>query len=164
MGRDGWITVKSVEARNESVPLYNIEVRGEHVYEVTRAGILVHNNDVCRVNFPVPDAIGFAPGTANSALDGMNAGHAVRHLVGDVIPNSGSLASKVDKFRKLVVPILEKPLKSFNGWPGTTQVRIFIGEVGGRKLAVLVAKEGHLQGKIVTSYFPNPRKLQSLGL
>ncbi len=45
LGRDGWITVTSIEVRNESVPLYNIEVRGEHVYEVTEAAILVHNSN-----------------------------------------------------------------------------------------------------------------------
>ncbi len=54
LGREGWITVTSVEARNESVPLYNIEVRGEHVYVVTQAGILVHNSNPCSVNPGIP--------------------------------------------------------------------------------------------------------------
>jgi len=50
LGREGWITVTSVEVRTESVPLYNIEVHGEHVYQVTEAGILVHNSGVCVVD------------------------------------------------------------------------------------------------------------------
>ncbi|WP_010582417.1 Hint domain-containing protein [Schlesneria paludicola] len=54
LGREGWITVTSVEARNESLPLYNIEVRGEHVYEVTQAGILVHNAIPCTVDPGIP--------------------------------------------------------------------------------------------------------------
>ncbi len=60
LGREGWIAVTSVEVRNESVSLYNIEVRGEHVYEVTQAGILVHNSTPCSVNpgnFDAPNPV-----------------------------------------------------------------------------------------------------------
>ena len=111
-------------------------------------------------------AIGFARGTAHTALEGMRrgGGHAIAYLVGDVIPNTGSLASKVAAFRKIAVPILEGPLKSFNGWLGGTKTRIFIGIVDGRKLAIFVAAEGPYKGKVISSFFPNAKKLAEWGL
>ena len=44
----GPMLICRVEVRHRPVPVYNIEVRGSHVYEVTAAGILVHNaGDTC---------------------------------------------------------------------------------------------------------------------
>lgn len=43
LGKDGLLTVESIEYRSQPVPVYNLEVHGEHVYEVTADGILVHN-------------------------------------------------------------------------------------------------------------------------
>jgi len=39
--------IATIETRHLPVPVYNIEVRGQHVYEVTDAGILVHNAKTC---------------------------------------------------------------------------------------------------------------------
>jgi hypothetical protein len=39
----GFATVVSVAIVNTSVPVYNIEVHGEHVYQVGEFGLLVHN-------------------------------------------------------------------------------------------------------------------------
>lgn len=139
--------------------VYNLEVDGEHVYHVGLNGVLVHN--MC-----APKGIGFALGTAHTALDGMNkgGGHAIKHLVKDgTIPNVGSLATKVAEFRRIVVPILENPLKSFNGWVGVTKARVFVGEVNGRKLAVFVATDGPFKGKVISSFFPNAQKLAEWG-
>ncbi|MGE0606396.1 MAG: hypothetical protein AB7O62_04650 [Pirellulales bacterium] len=44
-GRQQWLAVESVTTLPYRQAVYNIEVDGEHVYEVTDAGILVHNND-----------------------------------------------------------------------------------------------------------------------
>lgn len=41
--RDGLRVVVSVESLPDAVPVYNIEVAGQHVYQVTELGILVHN-------------------------------------------------------------------------------------------------------------------------
>jgi hypothetical protein len=41
--RDGLVTVVSVEFLPDAAPVYNFEVAGEHVYEITELGILVHN-------------------------------------------------------------------------------------------------------------------------
>ena len=43
--RDGLVTVVSVEFLPDAAPVYNFEVAGEHVYEITELGILVHNAD-----------------------------------------------------------------------------------------------------------------------
>jgi hypothetical protein len=42
--RSGTMPVVSIEEVPDRPPVYNIEVDGEHVYEVTRLGVLVHNN------------------------------------------------------------------------------------------------------------------------
>jgi Pretoxin HINT domain len=42
-GKDGTATVLSIDIHNVSLPVYNIEVHGEHVYEVGELGVLVHN-------------------------------------------------------------------------------------------------------------------------
>ena len=42
--RDGLLKITRRTALPDMQPVYNIEVHGEHVYEVTRAGVLVHNN------------------------------------------------------------------------------------------------------------------------
>ena len=114
----------------------------------------------------VPRGIGFAPGTAYTAIAGMknSGGHAIRHLIKDgTIANKGSLASKVDAFADIAKPILENPLKSFNGWVGPDKARIFIGEVNVKKLAIFVATEGPFQGKVITSFFPNAKELADWG-
>ena len=41
--REGFAIVASVESLPETAPVYNIEVAGEHVYQVTDLGVLVHN-------------------------------------------------------------------------------------------------------------------------
>jgi hypothetical protein len=46
-GKDGTATVLSIDIHNVSLPVYNIEVHGEHVYEVGELGLLVHN--VCAI-------------------------------------------------------------------------------------------------------------------
>ena len=49
--RDGLLKITRRIALPDMQPVYNLEVHGEHVYEVTRAGVLVHNN--------VPDCLRF---------------------------------------------------------------------------------------------------------
>ena len=43
----GPLAIASIETRRVPVPVYNIEVRGQHVYQVTDVGILVHNAQPC---------------------------------------------------------------------------------------------------------------------
>ena len=43
--RQGPLAVRTVEAVPGLQPVYNLEVHGEHVYEVTDVGVLVHNNN-----------------------------------------------------------------------------------------------------------------------
>jgi hypothetical protein len=44
LGADGVAIVLAVRPLRTAVPVYNIEVHGEHVYEVGDLGLLVHNN------------------------------------------------------------------------------------------------------------------------
>jgi hypothetical protein len=44
---DGPRLIARIEVRNQPVPVYNIEVFGEHVYQVAELGILVHNAVQC---------------------------------------------------------------------------------------------------------------------
>jgi hypothetical protein len=44
---NGIATVLSLALVNRSLPVYNVEIHGEHVYQVGEFGLLVHNSDVC---------------------------------------------------------------------------------------------------------------------
>ena len=48
-GQAGIAVVLSLTIHRCSTPVYNIEVHGEHVYEVGRLALLVHNNGVCGI-------------------------------------------------------------------------------------------------------------------
>lgn len=106
-------------------------------------------------------AIGFAAGLGETALTGMRGGggHAIRKMQGVLVPNSGSLASRVEAFKSIAVPILERPLHTANSRVGATQGRAFLGKAGGRDVAIVVAKEGPHQGKVITSFFPDGNQL-----
>ena len=43
LGEQGITTIERIHTRTDAVPVYNLEVHGEHVYQVTNSGILVHN-------------------------------------------------------------------------------------------------------------------------
>jgi hypothetical protein len=55
LSRDGIISIVGMQIRHRPQPVYNLEVRGEHVYEVTNAGILVHNTSSLS-NAPLADS------------------------------------------------------------------------------------------------------------
>lgn len=42
--RQGPVEVAAIEPLTEAAPVYNLEVAGEHVYEITELGVLVHNS------------------------------------------------------------------------------------------------------------------------
>ena len=106
--------------------------------------------------------IGFISGTASTALDGMRAGggHAIRHLEGKVLPNTGSLQSRVEKFKDIAIPILEKPQHTANWRVGATEGKAFLGNAEGKKIVIVVAKEGPHQGKIISSFIPDENQLK----
>ena len=99
-----------------------------------------------------------------SALAGMagGGGHAIRHLQGDIIPNSGSLASRLEAFKKIATPILESPLHTGNWRVGGTQGRAFLGRVDGRNVVIVVAMDGPHRGKVITSFIPDARQVELL--
>ena len=109
-------------------------------------------------------AVGFAPGTAESALTGMRngGGHAIRHLEGILIPKNGSLQSRLEAFQALATPILENPVHAANWRIGATEARAFLGNVNGQNVVVVVAKEGAYQGKVISSFIPDSNQLSLL--
>ncbi len=107
-------------------------------------------------------AIGFAKGTTQTALSEMRGGggHAIRKLEGKLIPNTGSLASRVEAFSQIAKPILENPMHTANWRVGATQGRVFLGKVGDDMLAIVVASEGPYQGKVLTAFIPDVNQLK----
>jgi hypothetical protein len=55
-GLDGLAIVLSVTLSRVSQPVYNIEVHGEHVYQVGELGVVVHN--ACHFHHPWPKYLG----------------------------------------------------------------------------------------------------------
>ena len=64
---DGPAVVVSIAILNHLVPVYNIEVHGQHVYQVGQLGVLVHNANEC---FRVMDAAEFAGAKLGKWADG----------------------------------------------------------------------------------------------
>ena len=73
----GDAVVQTVELLSQAVPVYNIEVHGEHVYEVKHLGVMVHNS--------------YAP---NSAIDFSTA---ASRIPGQPWKNLGQLRSYLDR-------------------------------------------------------------------
>ncbi len=65
-GRSGPVAVDSVAARPGSERVYNLEVRGEHVYQVSALGLLVHNNSAGQ-NASTPGATSAGPGSTSAS-------------------------------------------------------------------------------------------------
>lgn len=75
-GADGLVTVLSLNIQTRSVRVYNLEIHGEHVYEVGEFGILVHNSGPsCELGKALTDGVDWAA-KAMRAL-GYEAGHMV---------------------------------------------------------------------------------------
>jgi hypothetical protein len=114
-------------------------------------------------------AIGFSDDTVASAYQGMrnNGGHAMKRVIGDLIPNVGSPEAKRQAFEKLTSGILTKPQKSFDwtlGGPGGIRNKGFIGEINGRLVCLFVAKEGQYAGTVTSTVFPSASDLALWGV
>lgn len=75
-GENGLVTVLSVEVQARSVRVYNLEIHGEHVYEVGEFGVLVHNSGPsCELGKALTDNVALAARALRAA--GYKAGHIV---------------------------------------------------------------------------------------
>ena len=104
-------------------------------------------------------AIGFSDDTIGTAFAGMREGHAIRHLQGDIIPNTGSLQSRVTAFKEVATPILTNPTKTAPWRVGATNGRAFLGSSNGKNVVVVVATDGPKQGKVITSFVSDANQL-----
>ncbi len=104
-------------------------------------------------------AIGFSDDTVGTAFAGMKEGHAIRHLEGDIIPNTGSLESRVAAFKDVATSILTSPTKTAPWRVGATNGRAFLGSSNGKNVVVVVATDGPKQGKVITSFVPDANQL-----
>lgn len=73
------------------------------------------------------------------------------------------------RFADLVIPILERPQHTFDATiksvkVGGEPVKGFMTWVDGKPVAVIMYKEGPMQGTIATSYVLSPTQLRVLGL
>ena len=108
-------------------------------------------------------ARGLGNEAAEAALAGMRSGggHAIRHIISEgIISDTGTLASRMDAFRRIALPILTRPLGRPFAWRiGETQATGFLGRTAGRWIAVLVAEDGPWAGKVVAGLVPDPNQL-----
>jgi len=75
-GENGLVTVSSVEIQSRSVRVYNLEIHGEHVYEVGEFGVLVHNSGPsCELGKALSDNVAWAARAMRDA--GYQAGHII---------------------------------------------------------------------------------------
>ena len=76
-----------------------------------------------------------------------------------LIPDTGSLRSRVHAFSAMALPILENPLHSAEWRVGANFGRGFLGSVNGQNVMIVVAKDGPYQGKVLTLFIPDTNQL-----
>jgi hypothetical protein len=79
-------------------------------------------------------------------------------LEGIVIPRGGNLASRIERFKQIAIPILESPIHAADWRVGGTRGRAFLGQSGGTDI-VVVAKERRWQGKVFAAFVPDSKQL-----
>jgi RHS repeat-associated protein len=138
-----------------------LEGSAHSVASILEAGIGVFTFGRSTAALGAVRAIGFAPGTAEAAFTAMRngGGHAIRHLQGSLIPNTGSLTSRLDAFKAIAIPILENPLHTANWRIGETMGRAFLGKVNGKDVVIVIAKEGPYQGQVISAFEPDANQL-----
>ncbi len=134
--------------------VHNIEVGASHRYYVGAAQILAHN---C-------NPIGYAAGEGASAFTPDRLQHASHHLIKEgLLPNWSKATAQ--KFIEMGTHIVENPKATFDHvLKGPLAVKGFIGEVAGKKVAILVYKEGKDAGKVATAIVPSPQQLANWGI
>jgi hypothetical protein len=106
--------------------------------------------------------IGLAREAAENALIGMRngGGHAIRHLEGNLLPKTGSLQSRVEAFKAIATPILERPIHSTSWRIGATEGTAYLGKSAGQNVAIVVAKDGPHAGKVIGAFIPDANQLK----
>jgi RHS repeat-associated protein len=160
--KDGKVVrVEWVSRREGQFEVYNIEVEQLHTYYVSNLAVLVHNANCAAGG---GGAIGFAPGTASSALTPDRIQHASRHLTEAGILSNWSKATG-RKFVDLATKILENPTKSFDHvLTGGFEAKGFSGVVNGYNVVVFVFKTGEYAGKVATAIVPTAIQAAKWGL
>ncbi len=99
-------------------------------------------------------AAGLTTEAAEAAFIGMRGGggHAMRKLIAEgLIPDAGSLASRVQAMRNLLSPVLQSPTHTFSWRVGATEAMGYIGQAGGRDVFVFIATQGSYAGRVISS-------------
>ena len=110
-------------------------------------------------------AVGFAPGEAAKALTSGRIQHATRHLIDEGLLPAWKGTTSPTLIRQTLSHVLEQPLGTANAVTHAgTRVKIFLGELSGRKVAVSIFKEGQYQGEIATAFVPTATQLAKWGL
>jgi hypothetical protein len=111
-----------------------------------------------------PRAVGYAEGTAQSALVPERLQHGTRHLVEEGLLPNWSGTKSPGLISDALVPILERPSAAFDSTLGGTAVRAFVGSLNGETVVVFIFKEGPYQGQLATSIVPSAAQRAAWGL
>ncbi|MDA8139246.1 MAG: hypothetical protein M0036_11400 [Desulfobacteraceae bacterium] len=108
--------------------------------------------------------IAFAEDTGKSAFTPDRLQHASRHLIdAGVLPNWSKTTAQ--QFTELGSKILENPIATFDHvLKGGHAVKGFIGKMNGKDVAMMVFKEGPLQGKLATAVVPTAEQMTKWGV
>ncbi|MHC3908037.1 hypothetical protein ACMZ4X_01253 [Achromobacter marplatensis] len=125
------------------------------------AGLVFKEDGSATNGAPSGFPIGLTPDDAQSALADIrgDGGHAIRHLEGGVIPNTGSLESRVKSLKDIAIPVLQEPTHVADWRIGATEGRALVGSAEGRNIVRVVAKGGPMKGKIISSFVSDKNKL-----
>ncbi len=99
--------------------------------------------------------VGFASGTAESALTERRLQHATTHLQRAGVLPQWSARTSPYLYRKKLSPVLERPRSTFDDDLGGVPTKVFTGYVDGTEVAIHVFKQGPFAGEIGTAVVPS---------
>lgn len=76
-----------------------------------------------------------------------------------MIPDTGSLESRVNSFKNIETPILQESIHVADRRIGATEGRAFVGSVNGQNIVIVVATDGAMKGKVISSFIPDENQL-----
>ncbi|MEV6889400.1 DUF6531 domain-containing protein [Kribbella sp. NPDC051137] len=112
----------------------------------------------------VTPALGYAEGAGESALTPNRLQHGTKHLVKAGLLPTWSGKTSPEAIKRAFVPILEHPTATVDHQLGNHQVKGFLGDINGQRVAIFVYKDGPYAGQLASSSKPSENQLKKWGI
>lgn len=134
-------------------------------YAVVQGGLPIIQSLSTKAVIESVPAIGFAPGTARTALENVDRlKHASDKLIKAGLFQNWNNTTTKDAFVRLAEQVLEHPTTAFNHKLFGTAARGFAGKLNGQHVVIFVFKEGPYSVQIASAWVPSAEQALRWGL